>query len=161
MKGTDCSGRFLLVSASVFPQGRGWSCEWWMLATAGLCSSSFPPVFPCTWTSRPFVSHHISELIFCRHPLCRAPRGSQLCCLCSAPWGGERQQMGLGQRADASDSKRPGCCGEAASVRKLLFPWEPTNHWRKLKMSPLRNAIKSSKKSRLCRWGAAVCLFGC
>lgn len=110
---------------------------------------------------RPFVSHHISELIFCRHPLCRAPRGSQLCCLCSAPWGGERQQMGLGQRADASDSKRPGCCGEAASVRKLLFPWEPSNHWRKLKMSPLRNAIKSSKKSRLCRWGAAVCLFGC
>lgn len=77
------------------------------------------------------------------------------------PLGWERQQMGLGQRADASDSKRPGCWVEAVSVRKLLFPREPTNHWRKLKMSPLRNAIKSSKKLQLCRWCAAVWLFGC
>lgn len=75
--------------------------------------------------------------------------------------GWERQQMGLGQRADASDSKRPGCWVEAVSVRKLLFPREPTNHWRKLKMSPLRNAIKSSKKLQLCRWCAAVWLLGC
>lgn len=77
------------------------------------------------------------------------------------PLGWERQQMGLGQRADASDSKRPGCWVEAVSVRKLLFPGEPTNHWRKLKMSPLRNAIKSSKKLQSCRWCAAVWLFGC
>lgn len=54
VKGTDCSGRFLLVSASVFPQGHGRSWERWMLGTASLCSSSFPPVFRCTWTSQAF-----------------------------------------------------------------------------------------------------------
>lgn len=119
------------------------------------------PYFGALGLPSPFVSNHISKRICCRRPLCTAPRGSQLCCLNSYPRGGERQQMGLGQRADASDSKRPGCWVEAASVRKLLFPWEPTNHWRKLKMSPLRSAIKSSKKLQLCRWCAAVCLFGC
>lgn len=109
----------------------------------------------CVW-------NHVSKVAFCPSPLPTSPSRAQLCSLNSSPWGGERQQMGLGQRPGVSDSQRPGCRVEAASIRKLLFPWESTNHWRKLKMSPLRNAIKSSKKKlQLCRWYAAACSFGC
>lgn len=107
----------------------------------------FPYVFCVLGLFEPVcVSNHVSKVAFCPSPLPTSPSRSQLCSLSSGPRGGERQQMGSGQRPGAPDSKRPGCGVEAASIRKLLFPWEPTNHWRKLKMSPLRTAIKSSKK---------------
>lgn len=165
MEGTDFSGRLLLVSAKSVSQKRvgGVSNDRLIDTWNGepLKGSYFPFVFWCTWTSRALLCQIIFLKLYFVWALCALLQGDLSCAALTLPQGGERQQMGLGQRADVSDSKRPGCWVEAASIRKLLFPWEPTNHWRKLKMSPLRNAIKSSKKLQLCRWCAAVCLFGC
>lgn len=104
-EGTTLGGSFLLVAArSVFPKSRGGGSggindrrmEWG--ASEGL---EFPLcILVYLDFSSPFVSNHISKLIFCWCPLCTYPSRSQLCCLNSPPQGGERQQMGLGQRAD-------------------------------------------------------------